>query len=138
MGFFDVFNQKKHSADTIFGRVDVNNPLASEHGLGARVSDDGFLSNFRWYDGIGMAAAPFWYPAAIAARSGVEAAFQDAELPGDINQAVGGKAAPPPDFTDAMVQLAAKAERDRISSKQGRRSSFVTGQDASSTFLGSY
>lgn len=130
MGLFDwiddINNEGSKKAKEVFGALDKP------------IGEEGFLSNFRWYDLAGMAAAPMLYPAVIGARAGLGAALKDAELPVPVDQAVGGKAPPAPDFTDAMVQLAAKNERDRISGKQGRRSAFVTGQDAASTFLGSY
>lgn len=115
----------------------INNPFASQYGLGARISDEGPLSHFRWYDPLLVAGTGPLSQFIIGGREAGEALMKDAELPQTVDHAV-GKAKKAPDFTDAMVQLAARAERDRISGKQGRRSTFVTGQSASSTFLGSY
>lgn len=116
----------------------INNPFKSKHGLGTRVADQGILSRFRWYDPLLLAGNPLIGSQIIAGRElGGDKVFEDLygdlELP-ELEEPE--RPERPPDLTDMALKAASKAQRDSILTKRGRRSTFLTGQSASSTYLG--
>lgn len=130
MGLFDAFKNPLS-----IGKI--NNPFTNKDGLGARISDTGLLSTMRWYDPLLFAATGPLAPTIMGAREAGEAvvdeAMKDAVLPESTLDAV----PPPPkapDLTDMALATAARSERDRLSGKRGRRSTFLTGEGAAEIY----
>ncbi len=90
--------------------------------------------NAKWYDYAALAANPIIGAQVIAAKAGVETVLDPGAPPA---AATPEKLPPaPPDLTDATLAAVKAEESKRLTAAKGRRSTFLTGQDASSTIKG--
>lgn len=110
--------------------VGINNPFKNKDGLGSRISDTGFLSHFRWYDPLLLAGTGGVIGAqVIGAREAAEGYMKTDPVNIDTPK-------PPPmapDLTDAAIYEAGKAHAFAMGVGKNRRSTFLTGQSATST-----